>query len=104
MRQKEEVLMDQITQPHYPTHHKTPDYTMELAHPLSSRHLEKNVALGPAEEATELYGPDLIDYQRCKDIFENCRNGFIGIVLHAGDAGDTMEEHVYYEEKFKLMQ
>ena len=35
--------------------------------------------------------------------FYGRRNGILGIVLHAGDAGDTMVEHVYYDEKYKIM-
>ena len=31
------------------------------------------------------------------------KNGIIGILLHAGDSGFTMDEHVYFEEKFKIM-
>ena len=28
----------------------------------------------------------------------------IGIVLHAGGPGDTMVEHIYYDEKYKIME
>ena len=44
---------------------------MEMAHPLSTRHLEQNDLLGPAEEATVMYGPDIVEYEKCKAIFES---------------------------------
>jgi len=96
--------MDQITQPHYPRKYQYPDYEMELSSPFSTRHLERNVSLGPAHEATVLYGPDKLDYQKCKDVFEKAKSGALFLVLHAGNAGETMDEHIYYEEKFKIMQ
>ena len=96
------------------------DFEYEIQHPMSTRHLERNMELGPPEETTELYGPDKISYEKCKQMFESrseknkiwnwieflnlSKNGIVGIVLHSGDAGDTMEEHIYYEEKFKLMK
>jgi len=101
---KEEILMDQITQPHYPSSHKNPDYAQLRPHPLSTRHLEANRNLGPDNEATELYGPDKLELERLRETFEKCKNGIIGILLHAGDAGFTMDEHVYFEEKFKVME
>jgi len=104
MLHKEEVLLNEITQPHYPTEHRFPDYEAEMAHPYSTRHLEENHKLGDAIEATEVYGPDNILLRKCEEALESARAGFLGLVLMAGDPGETMEDHIYYDEKFKFMK
>ena len=75
-----------------------------MAHPYSTRHLEENHKLGDAIEATEVYGPDNILLRKCEEAFESARAGFLGLVLMAGDPGDTMEDHIYFDEKFKFMK
>ena len=75
-----------------------------MAHPYSTRHLEENHKLGEAIEATEVYGPDNILLRKCEEAFESTRAGFLGLVLMAGDPGDTMEDHIYFDEKFKFMK
>lgn len=32
--------------------------------------MEKNLELGPAKDAVELYGPDIVTYELCKADFE----------------------------------
>ncbi|CAG5099197.1 Oidioi.mRNA.OKI2018_I69.XSR.g16335.t2.cds [Oikopleura dioica] len=70
MLHKEEVLLNEITQPHYPTEHHFPDYEEEMQHPYSTRHLEANAKLGEAIEATEVYGPDNILLRKCEEAFQ----------------------------------
>ena len=46
------------------------DYAKEVKHGVQSRHMEKNLELGPAKDAVEVYGPDIVTYELCKADFE----------------------------------
>jgi len=104
MHTEEEKLWDQVLQPHFPTTHRHPDYSLAFKSIVQSRHMERNVELGPARDATTLYGPDCVAYQRCKIDFEKALNGMLGIVMVSGEPGDTMEEYIYFDYKLKLIK
>jgi len=103
-RNEQEVLWDQILQPHYPTAYRFPDYAKHVKHGVQSRHMERNDDLGPARDAMELYGPDQVTYELCRADFEKSRDGFLGIVIMAGANEDTMDDYVYYDNKLKLIK
>ena len=37
---------------------------------LQSRWMERNVGMGDDRDATKVYGPDIVEYKKCKEAFE----------------------------------
>jgi len=97
-----EVLFDQVTQPHFPNSYVAPNYEYEIMSNLQSRWMERNVEMGDDRDTTKVYGPDTVEYQKCKKMFEIAKEGLLGIVIMAGDVNSTMEDHIYYDNKLNL--
>jgi len=97
-----EVLWDQVTQPHFPSSYVAPNYEYEVMSNLQSRWMERNVEMGDDRDATKVYGPDIVEYKKCKQAFEKAKDGLLGIVIMSGDVNSTMDDHIYYDNKLNL--
>ena len=47
-----------------------PNYEYEVMSNLQSRWLERNIEMGDDRDATKVYGPDIVEYKKCKEAFE----------------------------------